>query len=100
MHAADSIILYLPIFLCQNKNTGVQFHPEKNGYDFRPDFVYHRVTTERKVCHDADAIMALQSLADFFMEEAKKSHHVFDAEAKNLKEHYKYSLEIRDTHFC
>ncbi|OWF36133.1 gamma-glutamyl hydrolase-like [Mizuhopecten yessoensis] len=61
---------------------GVQFHPEKNVYNWDLHFVNN---------HDADAILAAHYFSDFFLAEARKSDHSFptiDEEIEALIDNY------------
>ncbi|XP_053674477.1 gamma-glutamyl hydrolase-like [Anopheles nili] len=50
---------------------GIQFHPEKNIYEWIPN---------KNISHTANAIQAAQFFADFFIDEARKSDHQFASE--------------------
>ena len=47
---------------------GIQFHPEKNLYEW---------TRNKNISHTTHAILASQYFADFFVSEARKSNHSF-----------------------
>jgi len=50
---------------------GTQFHPERNQFDW---------LASENILHNADAILAMQYLANFFVAEARKSSHSFPAD--------------------
>ncbi len=54
----------------------VQFHPEKNGYDFNP----HVPST-----HVDASIEAMQRYADFFVDEARHNGHSFDSDEEEAR---------------
>jgi gamma-glutamyl hydrolase len=52
---------------------GLQFHPEKNIYEWREDKAHN---------HSADGIRVSQYFANFFVNEARKSQHKFGDESE------------------
>uniref|UniRef100_A0A182PMI1 folate gamma-glutamyl hydrolase n=1 Tax=Anopheles epiroticus TaxID=199890 RepID=A0A182PMI1_9DIPT len=62
---------------------GIQFHPEKNIYEWVPN---------KNISHTANAIRASQYFADFFIGEARKSEHRFANEA-TLEKHVIYNYQ-------
>ena len=52
------------------QNTGVQFHPEKNAFEWK-----RRIASG--LPHTASSIRASQNLANFFVEETRRSCHAF-----------------------
>jgi len=52
---------------------GVQFHPERNAFEW---------DLEEKLDHAIDAIRCMQYLADFYVNECRKSNHKFATEKK------------------
>lgn len=61
---------------------GVQFHPEKNLYEW---------VLNKNISHSSNAILASQYFAQFFINEARKSDHHFD-NAKNEDNHVIYNF--------
>lgn len=61
---------------------GVQFHPEKNIYEWVRD---------KNISHTANAILAAQYFAQFFVNEARKSDHRF-ASADDIDAHVIYNF--------
>lgn len=61
---------------------GVQFHPEKNLYEW---------VLNKNISHSSNAILASQYFAQFFINEARKSDHHF-ANAKNEDNHMIYNF--------
>ncbi|XP_059142732.1 gamma-glutamyl hydrolase-like [Physella acuta] len=62
---------------------GVQWHPEKNNFNWNPNY---------EINHGTNAVIVGQYMANFFVNEARKSQHKFpslEAEAKNLIQNYK-----------
>jgi gamma-glutamyl hydrolase len=62
---------------------GVQWHPEKNNFNWNPNYTIN---------HNANAVRVGQYMANFFVSEARKSGHKFpnvEAEAVNLIQNYK-----------
>ena len=59
---------YVKSFMLFNSVTGVQFHPEKNAFEW---------SSALSICHDADAILASQSLILFFVDECRKNTNKF-----------------------
>ncbi|CAL1540419.1 unnamed protein product [Lymnaea stagnalis] len=62
---------------------GTQWHPEKNSFNWNPNYVIN---------HDNDAVLVGQYMANFFVNEARKSQHKFPSalvEAVNLIQNYK-----------
>lgn len=55
---------------------GLQFHPEKNIYEWAEDRVHS---------HSADAIRVSQYFANFFVNEARKSEHKFHSESEERR---------------
>ncbi|XP_071796479.1 gamma-glutamyl hydrolase-like [Asterias amurensis] len=51
---------------------GVQFHPEKNCFEWKDD----------NIDHSQDAVKVTQYFADFIVSEARKSNHAFKTEAE------------------
>jgi len=54
---------------------GIQYHPEKNAFEFRVN-----------ASHSVEAIEVMQSMARFFVGEARKSSHAFASYAELDKE--------------
>eukprot|EP00795_Rhopilema_esculentum_P017439 gene17439-9042_t len=50
---------------------GTQWHPEKNAFEW---------SKQRNIAHSKDAVKAAQYVADFFVNEARKSKHRFKSE--------------------
>lgn len=61
---------------------GVQFHPEKNLYEW---------VQNKNISHTSNAILASQYFAQFFINEAKKSDHHFE-NAKNEDNYVIYNF--------
>ncbi|CAG5119558.1 unnamed protein product [Candidula unifasciata] len=62
---------------------GAQWHPEKNSFNWNPNYTIN---------HDADAVKVGQYVANFFVSEARKSQHRFPslkAEVLNLIQNFK-----------
>ncbi|BFZ03521.1 hypothetical protein BsWGS_06560 [Bradybaena similaris] len=62
---------------------GTQWHPEKNSFNWNPNYVIN---------HDANAVKVGQYVADFFVSEARKSQHRFPnrtSEVYNLIQNFK-----------
>lgn len=54
---------------------GVQFHPEKNIYEF-----VNQKHNHATIPHDFNAVLASQYFANFFVNECRKNNHTWDAE--------------------
>lgn len=61
---------------------GVQFHPEKNLYEW---------VLNKNISHSSNAVLASQYFAQFFINEARKNDHHFD-NAKNEDNHVIYNF--------
>ncbi|KAH9518521.1 hypothetical protein Btru_017043 [Bulinus truncatus] len=62
---------------------GVQWHPEKNSFNWNPNYVIN---------HDANAVKIGQYMADFFVNESRKNQHKFltiQEEANSMIENFK-----------
>uniref|UniRef100_A0A182Q613 folate gamma-glutamyl hydrolase n=1 Tax=Anopheles farauti TaxID=69004 RepID=A0A182Q613_9DIPT len=62
---------------------GIQFHPEKNIYEW---------IQNKNISHTGNAIRAAHYFADFFLQEARKSDHQFPSEAV-LEKHVIYNYQ-------
>lgn len=58
---------------------GVQFHPEKNAYEWA-------ARLSKGISHTPDAIWASQAMAIFFVEEARRNCHHFDSQEEEEAE--------------
>ena len=66
---------------------GVQFHPEKNLYEW---------VRNKNISHSAHAILASQYFSDFFVNEARKSNHHFK-DAKTEDQYVIYNFQATFT---
>ena len=66
---------------------GVQFHPEKNLYEW---------IRNKNISHSQNAIKASQYFAQFFVNEARKSHHKFK-DSKTEDQHVIYNFPLTFT---
>ena len=71
-----SIAINYPIY-------GTQWHPEKNNFEFN---------TNEDISHTSNAVAVSQYMADFFVNEARKSNHTFPS-SKDEEDNmiYKYN---------
>merc|ERR1739838_1283490 len=53
---------------------GVQFHPEKNAFEWAPDLA---------IAHDSDAILASQSLILFFVSECQRNRNKYSTSSSS-----------------
>ncbi|XP_022092688.1 gamma-glutamyl hydrolase-like [Acanthaster planci] len=60
---------------------GVQFHPEKNLFEWK----------SKNINHSSDAVVVTQYFADFFVSEARKNYHSFSGETLDKYLIYNYS---------
>ncbi|XP_038048291.1 gamma-glutamyl hydrolase-like [Patiria miniata] len=74
--------MYYPIY-------GVQFHPEKNPYEWE----------SKSINHSYDAVKATQFFADFFVSEARKSYHSFSPGTLDKYLIYNYCPIFTDSYF-
>lgn len=63
---------------------GVQFHPEKNLYEW---------VRNKNISHTPNAILAAQYFAQFFVNEARKSSHKFN-DSKTEDQHVIYNFPV------
>jgi len=61
---------------------GVQYHPEKNIFEWG---TYADGSPYEVIQHTADAVQITQSIANFFVGEARRNVNVFDLSSKDLK---------------
>ncbi|RHY33789.1 hypothetical protein DYB32_001412 [Aphanomyces invadans] len=54
---------------------GIQFHPEKNPYEFG----HNKLGAHYAIDHSYDAILASQAFAHFFIREAQQNNHTFES---------------------
>ena len=64
---------------------GVQFHPEKNMFEFSQDQMYNQIP------HTSEAMISSQYFANFFVNEARKSKHFFDRKSEQDLLIYNYN---------
>lgn len=65
---------------------GVQFHPEKNLYEW---------VRNKNISHTSNAVLASQYFAEFFVSEARRSdHHFADSKTEDLHVIYNYPAEF------
>lgn len=62
-----SILLYI-LYVCRYPFYGVQFHPEKNAYEF---------IENRNISHTSRSIRAAQYFANFFIDESRYNENRF-----------------------
>lgn len=62
-------MFYYLLYIYRYPFYGTQFHPEKNIYEWAPN---------RNVSHSKSAILANRYFADFFIGQARQSHHIFN----------------------
>lgn len=66
---------------------GIQFHPEKNIYEW---------VQNKNISHTPNAVKAAQYFADFFVNEARKSEHRFPSE-DDIDRHVIYNYPVSFT---
>ena len=77
---SDCILILSPIHRLLGKELpfyGTQWHPEKNAFEW---------SKQRNIAHSKDAVKAAQYVADFFVNESRKSTHRF--KSVELEEKY------------
>ena len=79
-------LLYVSIVESKkNPFYGVQFHPEKNMFEFSVDPMNDQIP------HTSYAVMSSQYFANFFVNEARKSKHFFDRKSEQDLLIYNYN---------